>query len=70
MPNLGAADGTRVWMMYAVDRSSSLARTNGLAALCAASGSHPRAEQRGSKVVGALEVLYKYVRRRCSSELG
>jgi hypothetical protein len=30
MPSLGAADGAFVWMMHAVDRSSSLARINGL----------------------------------------
>jgi hypothetical protein len=31
MPGLGDADGTFIWMMHAVDRSSSLARINGLA---------------------------------------
>jgi hypothetical protein len=31
MSDLGDADGTFVWMMHAVDRSSSLARINGLA---------------------------------------
>jgi hypothetical protein len=64
MPNLGAADArVLVWMMAAMKYGRVSARINGLAA----SGSHPRAEQRGSKVVGALE---KYMRRRCSSGLG
>jgi hypothetical protein len=32
--------------------------------LCDAPGSHPRAEQRGSKVVGALEVCAKALQQR------
>jgi hypothetical protein len=62
LPSLGTADATFVWMMYAVDRSSSLARINGLAVVWRCSRLRPNqsmAEQREPKLVNEVEVYAK-----------
>ena len=50
-------------MMYAVDGSSSLARTNGLAVVWRLRLT-PRAEQRESKLEGEVEVCAKALQQR------
>jgi hypothetical protein len=63
-----AADGMLVWLMYAVDRSSSLTRANGLAVVRRAA---LPAQARGlSSANPNLWVRWEYARRRCSSGLG
>jgi hypothetical protein len=71
MLNLGAADNRSLIMMATMKYgrvSTVSARINGLAVVRRFRlGSHPRAEQRVSKVVGALEVCANALQQRTGS---